>query len=309
MLRYQVKEVGGIRSALEGMRFAYKSNDKSWRDADLTLAQDTLNKAGNPHNKFLREIVVWVKITAPILWWKQADTYRMGFEKNSESTMHTIMKFPFKASDFGWSEEDSTNIEVRDREGLLIKKVYSTKRWILDHLNALRESWLEETDKEAKERLWFQLMDILPQSYLQSRMCMISYATLQKMYFERKDHKLPEWQQLLAMIDELPLGFLIKKEQFTPEVEIIKGFIDDLNDYRSNINDRAEDLQAAYGNQPWYEYLQYIKEMADTLLFYNVDLSKASPSFSHFMDAVQTNLIFSINPPQEERIECSKATT
>lgn len=283
MLSYKVKEVAGIRPSLEAMRYAFKSGNKSNVHSDLQLALK-LNKAGNPHNKILREMVAWIMIKAPLYWWKQADTYRMGFEKNSESTMHTITKFPFTAKDFGWSEGDVIDFVWHEAE--------SVKQIILDTLNKLRDLWINESDPEQKRKYWDDLMDILPQSYLQTRMCMISYATLQKMWEERRGHKLREWQQFLTIVDELPLGFLIRGEDPSPDVEVLNGYADDLEDYIAQMFTEQEDanVENGYANQKWLPYVKILSQIGDDLLFYDIDLNALNTPILEAMIALRMKL-------------------
>lgn len=294
MLTYQIKEVAGIRPAFEGMRYAFKSGEKSDLENDLQLLQK-LNQAGNPHNKLFRQIVAWVIIRAPLYWWKQADTYRMGFEKNSESTMHTVTKKPFEPEDFGWTKDDLYDRISDDDYETGYRLVPNFRHSIIETLNTYRHMYLMSRIQETKDYYWNLIIQILPESYMQARMCMISYATLQKMWFERKNHKLPEWRQLLEMLDELPLGELIKGQlvDFVFLTDKIRGFIDDLDDYRMQLGykETDESLYEGYGNQNIYPYLIEMKTILDTLIFSKVELSEdLSDSMIRTLGALRDDL-------------------
>lgn len=154
---------------------------------DTSLMQ-SLAHAGNSHRKFMRMIPVYCDVTAPLYWWKEMDTYRMGVEKNSCSTMHKIHAKPFTLDDF------SHDMLTPDSLGALQATV--------DFLNEQRECYLESKDK----RDWYQLIQLLPSSYNQMRTMMFSYEALFKTWHERKDHKLNEWHTFCQWIETLPLA-------------------------------------------------------------------------------------------------------
>lgn len=154
---------------------------------DTSLMQ-SLAHAGSSHRKFMRMIPVYCDVTAPLYWWKEMDTYRMGVEKNSCSTMHKIHAKPFTLDDF------SHDMLTPDSLGALQATV--------DFLNEQRERYLESKDK----RDWYQLIQLLPSSYDQMRTMMFSYEALSKIWHERKDHKLNEWHTFCQWIETLPLA-------------------------------------------------------------------------------------------------------
>ena len=154
---------------------------------DTSLMQ-SLAHAGSSHRKFMRMIPVYCDVTAPLYWWKEMDTYRMGVEKNSCSTMHKIHAKPFTLDDF------SHDILTPDSLGALQATV--------DFLNEQRERYLESKDK----RDWYQLIQLLPSSYDQMRTMMFSYEALSKIWHERKDHKLNEWRVFCQWIETLLLA-------------------------------------------------------------------------------------------------------
>ena len=274
-IKINLLEVAGIRPAIIGTRYAMKSNDRASRENDIKLLQN-LNEAGDPHNKLLRQIDAWMTIRASILWWKQFDTYRMGVEKNSESTMHTITKFPFKPSDFGWPEyEDSDGVLSYD------KTYVPFKQQIINRLNKLRDIFIDPTtSKSSKEMAWMEIIDILPESYMQERMVKVSYAALQKIYFERKNHKLKDWHTLCDFIETLPLSWLITRKPFEPSD--IKNTWGSPAEFFSKTDciSREEantDVLNGYGEQNGYDFLIHYKEYLDRTLFDDPDSTRRKP--------------------------------
>ena len=155
--------------------------------------------AGGPvHAKYRRMITVYVDITAPLYFWKEADTYRMGVEKNSCSTMHKIHAKEFTLEDFSY-------------EHLIDAGLNSLKRTIED-LNSCREGYLDENIKqnpEWRKEVWWQMIQLLPNSYNQKRTVMMNYEVLTNIYHSRKDHKLDEWHDFCDWIKTLPYSELI----------------------------------------------------------------------------------------------------
>lgn len=158
---------------------------------DLTLMKK-LAKAGTDHRKFVRMIVVYVDITAPRFWWEQFSTYRVGVVQNSCSTMHTIHKKEFTLDDF-------SHEHLFDDNDVMGAWKSSLNRTIAD-LNTARDLYLETKDK----KYWYQMIQLLPQSYNQKRTITLNYEVLVNMYFARKDHKLDEWHTFCDWIKTLP---------------------------------------------------------------------------------------------------------
>lgn len=152
---------------------------------DLNLAT-RLCQAGNDHRKFIRQILVSVDFNAPLYWWKEYDTYKVGTVANSTSTMHKITSKPFEISDF--SHEHMQKI-AKDSLQLTIQV-----------LESLRLAYTEKKDKS----LWYSIIQLLPTSYHQLRTCTMNYETLANIYFARKDHKLQEWHEVCEWIKTLP---------------------------------------------------------------------------------------------------------
>ena len=155
---------------------------------DATL-MNQLVKAGPSHRKFMRMIVVYMDIYAPLYWWKEFDTYKVGTVSNSCSTMHKITAKKFVREDF--STDMLTDFNCLDN--------------IIDYLNKNRDLYLKTMDK----KYWWQIIQTLPSSYNQKRTVMLSYEVLHKMYNERKSHKLYEWISFCKKIRELPNSLLI----------------------------------------------------------------------------------------------------
>lgn len=157
---------------------------------DMKLAQ-TLIKAGSEHRKFMRQIFVSVDITAPLYWWKEFDTYKVGTVANSCSTMHKIHAKEFTLNDFSHEHLNFDSIEMLEL--------------VLIGLNSYREEYLETKDKNY----WWQLIQMLPSSYNQKRTVQLNYEVLNTIYHARKNHKLDEWHTLCDVIKELPYSEFI----------------------------------------------------------------------------------------------------
>ena len=156
---------------------------------DLDLMK-RLRNAGTDHRKFMRMITVYVDITAPLYWWKEFDTYKVGTVANSCSTMHKIHAKEFTLEDFSCEK-------LYDPLGDL--------RPIVDRLNVYRERYLETKDKNA----WWQMIQLLPTSYNQKRTVMLNYEVLANIYKSRRNHKLDEWHTFCDWIEKLPYSELI----------------------------------------------------------------------------------------------------
>ena len=170
---------------------------------DMKLMK-TLIKAGPEHRKFLRQIFISVDITAPLYWWKEFDTYKVGTVADSCSTMHKLKDTPiimdcFEMGDFADSNEESNNYNL-----------YTKNMWskLIDHLEALRKEFNETKDR----RYWKELIRLLPESWLQKRTITMSYENVVNMYSQRMNHKLTEWSKdFIQWVDSLPYF----KELFT----------------------------------------------------------------------------------------------
>lgn len=173
-------------------------------DQELHLGDNDSNlmhrlcSAGSDHRKFMRMIVVYCDITAPLYWWKEFDTYKVGTVANSCSTMHKIHAKEFTRDDF--SHE---NILDETFTGLV--NPTSLLNGIVDALNQNRKLYLDTKDK----KYWWQMIQLLPSSYNQKRTVMLNYEVLTNIYNSRRHHKLDEWQDFCEWIKSLPHSKLI----------------------------------------------------------------------------------------------------
>lgn len=152
---------------------------------DLDLAM-RLTRAGSDHRKFLRQVFVSVDITAPLYWWKEFDTYKVGTVANSTSTMHKIHAKPFERTDFSTDQMTPATLERMDT--------------VIGWLEELRREFVETKEKTV----WYDLIQMLPSSYNQMRTCTLNYENLINIYHARKNHKLEEWHVLCRWIETLP---------------------------------------------------------------------------------------------------------
>ena len=172
---------------------------------DLGLMQK-LYKAGPEHRKYLRQIFVSMDITAPLYWWKEFDTYKIGTVANSCSTMHKIAAKEFGLDDFSWDQLLNTGCDLFNLE--FDKGLFSTKvqplgfldHFIIPSLNVCREKYLETKDK----KYWWQLIQLLPSSYNQRRTITMNYENVVTIIKQRTNHKLDEWNEFVKILRGLP---------------------------------------------------------------------------------------------------------
>lgn len=173
--------------------------DEELGSNDHSLMQ-RLSNAGTEHRKYMRMMPVYVRITAPLYWWKEFDTYKIGTVANSCSTMHKIAEKEFTLDDF------STEHLISDES--IPTRIYSAKDMMettIKNLNMFRELYLKTRDKTY----WWQLIQLLPSSYNQTRNIMLNYEVLANIYRQRKNHKLDEWREVCKWIESLPYSELI----------------------------------------------------------------------------------------------------
>ena len=224
MIKFEYTEVIGWRAAIRGMRNPLNSWEKSdsanicllrynddgctkcgscmcdpligYNDMDL---MKRLRNAGTDHRKFMRMLIVYVDITAPLYWWKEFDTYKIGTVANSCSTMHTIHKKEFTLDDFSC---EHILDETFTGEVIPMTLLEAT----IKCLNENRAHYLSTKDK----KYWWQMIQLLPTSYNQKRTVMLNYEVLANIYKSRKDHKLDEWHEFCDWIKkELPYSDLL----------------------------------------------------------------------------------------------------
>ncbi len=182
---------------------------------DHSLMQ-RLAKAGTDHRKFMRMMPVYVRITAPLYWWKEFDTYKVGTVANSCSTMHRIQEKEFTLEDFStehlMSDYSMENELTYTNQNDIDEYCFTSKdilQFTIDVLNHHRIKYLETKDK----KYWWQMIQLLPSSYNQTRNVMLNYEALANIYKSRKNHKLDEWREFCKWIETLPYSELITLEE------------------------------------------------------------------------------------------------
>lgn len=209
-MKFETLDVQGFDSAMRGMRNPLKSYDKAdseWRSDysgeyfyigpnDYKLAKG-LWEGGTEHRKWMRQVIVWVEITAPRYWWSEFDTYKIGTSANSESTMHRLTKDGVTKEDleFIWGVDP-----IADKAMELL----------LQSINNLIKIYNSINDKNYKEKLFQDIKGLLPESFLQKRTICLNYEVLATMYHQRKNHRLPQWREtFVSWIDTLPYNEFI----------------------------------------------------------------------------------------------------
>ena len=229
MIKFENTEVVGWEHAIRGMRNPMNSWEKSDshyecheydklsddehttylvdkyipgpNDHDLMMR---LRNAGTDHRKFMRMIVVYVDILAPLYWWKEFDTYKVSTVANSCSTMHKIHEKEFTFDDFSHEKLiNSACMEIREQH-IRISPIQALATTI-ECLNSYRDLYLQTKDK----KYWWQMIQLLPSSYNQRRTLMMNYEVLANIYKSRKNHKLDEWRNFCTWIESLPYSELI----------------------------------------------------------------------------------------------------
>lgn len=201
MIQIEHTEVSGWEAALRGMRNPMNSWDRgdsyfalegmSMGNNDYLLAKK-LADAGQVHGKYLRMINVTCDITAPMYWWQEFDTYKVGTVRNSCSKMHKIHSKEFTLGDF--SRDHMTDFSIKILES------------VIDALNVYRDIYLKDI---TMKQYWWQLIQLLPASYNQRSTVQMNYAVLKNIYEYRRDHKLDEWKEFCRWIESLPYSKLI----------------------------------------------------------------------------------------------------
>lgn len=257
MLKIENTEVMGWEHAIRGMRNpknSWEKSDSGWSpdwpytidpsakghifvDSDtegyfeLAIGPNdqnlmmTLRNAGTDHRKFMRMITVYLDITAPMYWWKEFDTYKVGTVANSCSTMHKIADKEFTLDDFSHEHlnfkdhhRDWITSAVVDEDETSLHKVWATPldilKFTIEMLNSYRIAYLESNDKDD----WWQMIQLLPSSYNQKRTVMLNYEVLANIYKSRRHHKLDEWHTLCNWIEVLPYSELITGKEEKADV-------------------------------------------------------------------------------------------
>lgn len=223
MIKIENTDVFGFESAIRGMRNPMNSWDKSDSKEvitkciccpnefvigpnDLKLMKQ-LVKAGTDHSKFMRMISVTCDITAPLYWWKEFDTYKVGTVRNSCSTMHKIADKEFTLDDFSHEHLITEEKQSNDERYIYVPSIMALKT-VISHMNHHREQYLKTKDKND----WWQMIQLLPSSYNQRATVAMNYAVLRNIYHSRKTHRLDEWRMFCEYIKKLPYSELITEE-------------------------------------------------------------------------------------------------
>lgn len=262
MIKFENTEVIGWESAIRGMRNpmnSWEKSDSGWFSSEDDMGVDyvqynshsdpselyfvgqndldlmaRLRNAGTDHRKFMRMITVYVDITAPLYWWKEFDTYKIGTVANSCSTMHKITEKEFTLDDFShehllWIDPSDEKVDLvlenltvdcsGSKDESTVYSPFGLLNLTIEMLNKCRERYLvalkteEETGLPAKD-IWWQLIQLLPSSYNQRRTVMLNYEVLANIYKSRKNHKLDEWSVgFMEWIESLPYSELITGEE------------------------------------------------------------------------------------------------
>lgn len=241
MIEIENVEVMGWEAAIRGMRNpmnSWEQSDSGWdesiyhndKEYITVMSEDfsdyevgpndrdlmkRLRNAGTDHRKFMRMIAVYADITAPLYWWKEFDTYKVGTVANSCSTMHKIQAKEFTLEDFscehlvsGWTGKDVNG------EFIILPGPSDCLENTIAVLNRVRESYIDSLNKASdtglsSKEIWWQMIQLLPSSYNQRRTVMLNYEVLANMYRSRKNHKLDEWHVFCDWIKSLPYSELI----------------------------------------------------------------------------------------------------
>lgn len=247
MITFEHTDVFGFEHAIRGMRNPHNSWEKSdsctkgfvWcnefcgepidgcdKESGLYLGPNDLDlmkrlrNAGTDHRKFMRMITVYVDILAPLYWWKEFDTYKIGTVANSCSTMHKIHAKKFTLEDFSCEHLIGSPIPNFRKQTHITEKAEDDIKsytfginatpidfmlWTVEVLNCYRDLYIKTKDK----KYWWQMIQLLPSSYNQRRTVMLNYEVLANIYKSRKDHKLDEWREFCKWIESLPYSELI----------------------------------------------------------------------------------------------------
>lgn len=219
MIKIEREEVVGWEPAIRGMRNpleSWKNSDSEWMlkeqmtengpiivGGDFVVGKNDLElmkklaKAGSDERKFARMIVTYVDITAPLYFWKEFDTYKVGTVANSCSTMHKLHSRDLDVYDFSIDHLEMSNTS---KTGYIRDTPYQLLKRVIDTINSYREEFMNTREKDC----WWQMIQMLPSSYNQKRTVMMNYEVIFNMYQARKNHKLDEWRQFCKWAESLP---------------------------------------------------------------------------------------------------------
>lgn len=222
MIKVENVDVWGFKHAIRGMRnpmnswyksdSGYRASGEHYEDVNFVIGSNDLElmkklyNAGTEHRKYLRQIFVSMDITAPLYWWKEFDTYKVGTVSNSCSTMHKIAAKEFELDDFSWEQLLNTRCDLFNYEfgkGNFVTQIQPLQLltdFIIPSLNECRERYIETKDKV----FWWQIIQLLPSSYNQKRTITMNYENVVNIINQREEHKLNEWRNLVGCLRQLP---------------------------------------------------------------------------------------------------------
>lgn len=228
VIKIEKTQIFGVEAAIRGMRNpmnSWKNSDSyfgpSYLEDESTFVKPyvgendlglmcRLSKAGTDHRKYMRMISVYLDVTAPLYWWKEFDTYKVGTVANSCSTMHRIAAHEFTLDDFSHEHLIGPHNDTSRKLPLFGHQLpFIQLQNTIDCLNVCREVYLETKDK----KYWWQMIQLLPSSYNQKRTLMVNYEVLANIYHSRKNHKLDEWHTFCDWIETLPYSEIITKSK------------------------------------------------------------------------------------------------
>lgn len=251
-------EVSGMEAALRGMRNPLNSWAKSTPEADVELGRK-LASAGAAHGKFLRMITITCDITAPLYWWKEFDTYKVGTVANSCSTMHTLTDRELELDDFETEDFDTESCGLK---------------WVIDTLNDLIAEF--KANPKNNTESWRALIAMLPSCYLQKRTVMLNYEVLRRIVKDRTGHKLKEWKYFIEAMSALPYytEFILGKtgEECMKE-SVEKSFIS----VKECLKDNANTFKEVSNTNP----IKWDTKLAASVKGLAVDAEKAAVETSH----------------------------
>jgi len=214
--------IEGMRNPMNSWDNSDSSCGKATRETNIQWSDDyfigtndanlmqRLSKAGTDHRKFMRMMPVYVRITAPLYWWKEFDTYKVGTVANSCSTMHKIAEKEFTLDDFSTEHlQDCECVSEDEFYEFPCGRRYTPMDSLVDTIKMLNKWRYVYLNKGKTKSAWWQMIQLLPSSYNQTRNVMMNYETLANIYKSRKNHKLDEWREFCNWIEELPYSELI----------------------------------------------------------------------------------------------------
>ena len=226
--------IEGMRNPMNSWDNSDSSCGKATRETNIQWSDDyfigtndanlmqRLSKAGTDHRKFMRMMPVYVRITAPLYWWKEFDTYKVSTVANSCSTMHKIAEKEFTLDDFSTEHlQDCECVSEDEFYEFSCGRRYTPMDSLVDTIKMLNKWRYVYLNKGKTKSAWWQMIQLLPSSYNQTRNVMMNYETLANIYKSRKDHKLDEWREFCRWIESLPYSELVTGGTIPPYIKAL----------------------------------------------------------------------------------------